>query len=136
MNSSSSPGRDKYRALLSSASKTAGSDNVSCVIESSPVFSLETVGCSLLTLFHSTPFFQWKTSAGRLDGPDSFVLGDAWRCIKLQFKSNAKPSVCPVCLEKPVSESSDWYITKSCKHAVCTVRDLICCLSCHLIFVP
>ncbi|KAL7436767.1 hypothetical protein ACHAXH_007775 [Discostella pseudostelligera] len=79
--------KDKYRALLSSASKTAGSDN-------------------------------WKTSAGRLDGPDNFVIGDAWRCLKLQFKSNTTPSVCPVCLEKPASET-DWYITKSCRHAVC-----------------
>lgn len=79
--------RGKYRALLTAASKTAGSDN-------------------------------WKTTAGRVDGSDGFVVGDAWRLLKIRFKSTSKPSVCPVCMDKPSSDD-DWYITKSCKHAVC-----------------
>jgi len=88
MSSSSPPSKEKYRALLTSASKTAGSDN-------------------------------WKTSAGRTDGPDGFVAGDALRLIKIHlFKSTSKPSVCPVCMEKPSSDD-EWYITKSCRHAVC-----------------
>ncbi|KAL7539957.1 hypothetical protein ACHAXR_009773 [Thalassiosira sp. AJA248-18] len=61
---------------------------------------------------------QWKTSAGRVDGVDGFVAGDAWRLLKIHFKSTSKPSVCPVCLERPSSEEN-WYITKSCKHAMC-----------------
>ncbi|KAL7545030.1 hypothetical protein ACHAWF_008399 [Thalassiosira exigua] len=87
MSSSTPPSREKYRALLASASKTAGSDN-------------------------------WKTSAGRINGPDGFVVGDAWRLLKINFKSTSKPSICPVCMDRPGSED-EWYITKSCRHAVC-----------------
>ena len=115
--------RDKYRALLSSATKTAGSDNVRDHTRIRYGYDqTPDPSCAHHVFF---PFLQWKTSAGRLDGPDNFVLGDAWRCLKLQFKRNTKPSgVCPVCLEKPGSES-DWYVTKSCKHAVCRVREFI-----------
>jgi hypothetical protein len=38
--------------------------------------------------------------------------------LKLNFKSTSKPQACPVCLDTPKS-SDDWYITKSCRHAVC-----------------
>merc|ERR1711971_174353 len=86
-NMSYPPSKDKYRALLSLASKTAGCDN-------------------------------WKTSAGRVDGPDGFVLGDAWKILKIHLKSTSKPSVCPVCMDAPRSDE-EWYITKSCRHAVC-----------------
>jgi len=87
MSPASAPSREKYSALLSAASKTAGNDN-------------------------------WKTSAGRVDGPDGFVAADAWRLFKIHFKSTSKPSVCPVCMDKPSSDE-EWYITKSCRHAVC-----------------
>ncbi|KAL9181386.1 hypothetical protein ACHAXT_010191 [Thalassiosira profunda] len=83
----SSPSREKYRALLASASRTAGSDN-------------------------------WKTTAGRLEGPDGFVPSDAWRLLKQHFKSSLRPAVCPVCMDKPSSDD-EWYVTKTCKHAVC-----------------
>ncbi|KAL3798644.1 hypothetical protein ACHAW5_008399 [Stephanodiscus triporus] len=79
---------EKYSALLSSASKTAGDDS-------------------------------WKTTVGRIDGPDGFVLGDAWRFLKVRFHGASKPpDACPVCLDKPTSED-EWYVTKSCKHPVC-----------------
>ena len=62
---------------------------------------------------------KWKVTAGRIDGPDGFVIGDAWRLIKLQIKStNKPPQSCPVCLDKP-SDGDSWYVTKSCKHYVC-----------------
>ena len=58
--------------------------------------------------------------AGRKNGPDGFVVGDAWRLLKLNLKwsSSSRPSVCPVCLDKPSSDN-EWYVTKSCRHAVC-----------------
>lgn len=57
MNSSSSPGWDKYRALLSSASKTAGSDNVSCAKKMNRRRCFQTFGCSQYSF---PPFFSGK----------------------------------------------------------------------------
>lgn len=89
----------EYRALLSAAASTAGSEN-------------------------------WKTCAGRLDGPDGFIPSDLYNCMKRSLRRHVKGFTkrtrCPVCMEDPLKhdESStepknSWYITKSCNHAVC-----------------
>jgi hypothetical protein len=123
---------EKYVALLSSACKTAGDNSVS---------RLSRLPQSVWSTLarennHSTQFFfavlsrsfrhsslssiQWKTTVGRIDGPDSFVLGDAWRLLKVQFhRASELPAICPVCLDSP--KIGEWYVTKSCKHAVCRV---------------
>lgn len=83
--------REEYEALLASASTTAGSDS-------------------------------WKTCSGRLDGPDTFIPADAFRCVKRVLLQRGKPpkgTKCPVCLDDPMESDGEWYITKSCHHAVC-----------------
>ncbi|KAL3793636.1 hypothetical protein ACHAWO_001685 [Cyclotella atomus] len=67
---------------------------------------------------------DWKTCAGRLDGPDHFIPSDLYNCMKRSFKRHVKSaqkrSRCPVCMEDPSAEAQNgWYITKSCNHAVC-----------------
>ncbi|KAL3779172.1 hypothetical protein HJC23_002023 [Cyclotella cryptica] len=70
---------------------------------------------------------NWKTCAGRLDGPDGFIPSDLYNCMKRSFrrrvKGFTKRTRCPVCMEDPLkyddSAKNGWYITKSCNHSVC-----------------
>eukprot|EP00956_Cyclotella_meneghiniana_P029554 scaffold71988_cov47-Cyclotella_meneghiniana.AAC.5 len=69
---------------------------------------------------------NWKTCAGRLDGPDGFIPSDLYHCMKRSIrhhvKSKQKRTRCPVCMDDPSTKdpsNNGWHITKSCAHAVC-----------------
>jgi len=62
----------------------------------------------------------WKTRAGRSTGPDTFIMSDAWQCMKISLQKQVKkkhhPELCPICMDRP---TDGWYCTKSCNHWVC-----------------
>lgn len=88
---STSSGHEQYRALLASASVTAGSD------------SWRTCAGRLYGPDHFIP---------------SDLYNCMKRSFKHHVKSAQKHTRCPVCMEDP-SIHPGWYITKSCSHAVC-----------------